>query len=183
MTHKTWRWALVLAAVLACRAAAADDPLAGLVLDDASGRPRALDELRGRPVLLVIADRRASQQANEWGARLAALGLALAPWSGPGRVAWLSIADLRGVPEYAREDARDRLREREAGRGELERRQCSPLLLDWDGRLAESFQGTRGEALLVLLSQDHRIVHREQGAPADEAVGRLGAAVDTVTPR
>jgi hypothetical protein len=178
-----WLRAIGFVLALACGAGAADDPLADLVLDDASGRARALDELRDRPVLLVIADRRASQQASEWGARLAAQGLALAPWSAPGRVVWLSIADLRGVPEYARDEARERLEEREAGRGATERSQCSPLLADWEGRLAESFRGTRGEALIVLLSRDHQPVHRERGAPTDEAVGRLSAAVEAVTPR
>jgi hypothetical protein len=175
--------AIGFALALAGAAMAAEDPLAGLVLDDADGRPRALDELRDRPVLLVIADRRASQQASDWGTRLAAQRLALAPWSAPGRVAWLSIADLRGVPEYARDEARDRVREREASRGETERSQCSPLLLDWEGRLAASFRSTHGEALLVLLSPDHQPVHRERGAPTEVAVGRLSAALEAVTPR
>lgn len=178
-----WLRAIGLFLALACGAMAADDPLAGLVLDDGGGRARALDELRGRPVLLVIADRGASQQASEWGKRLAAQGFALAPWSAAGRVACLSIADLRGVPEYARDEARDRLEERGAGRGETERSQCSPLLLDWKGRLAEPFASRRGEALLVLLSPDHQAVLRELGAPTDEAVARLGAALEIVNPR
>jgi hypothetical protein len=175
--------AIGLLLTLAFGAMAADDPLAGLGLDDASGRARTLDELRGRPVLLVIADRQASQQAGDWGAQLAAQGLALAPWSAAGRVTWLSIADLRGVPEFARDEARDRFAEREARRGETERSQCSPVLLDWNGRLAESFASRRGEALLVLLSPDHQVVHREGGAPTAEAVARLSAALEIVNPR
>lgn len=179
----TWLRAIGFALALARVATAGEDPLAGLVLDDTEGRPWALDELRDRPVLLVVADRRASQQASDWGTRLAAQGLALAPWSAPGRVVCLSIADLRGVPEYARDEARDRVRERQADRGDTERSQCSPMLLDWQGRIGESFSSRRGEALVVVLSSDHQPVHREQGVPTDEALERLRAEIESVDSR
>jgi len=178
--RNVYPWAIALALALASVATAVDDPLAGLVLEDTGGRPRALEELRGQPVLLVIADRRAAQQANDWGARLASQGLPLAPWSAPGRVVWLSIADLRGVPEYARDDARGRVREGQAGRGDTERSQCSPTLLDWQGRLGESLSSGRGEALVVVLSADHQPVQRERGAPTDEALERLRIAIENV---
>jgi hypothetical protein len=161
----------------------AADPLAGIVLDDDAGRSWHLDELRGEPVLLVIADRRASEQANGWGERLAARTGALAPWRAAGKVAWLAVADLRGVPDYARDAARERIREREAGRSQAERRLSSPLLLDWRGLLAERFAAERGEALLVVLSPDHRPLVLERGAPTDEAVARLSEAITGATTR
>jgi hypothetical protein len=163
--------------------AAAADPLAGLVLDDASGRAWHLDGLEGGPVLLVITDRQGSKQANDWGERLAARTLPLAPWRAAGKVAWLSVADLRRVPDYARGAARDQVREREEGRGQTEQRQCSSILLDWKGLLAERFQVARGEALIVLLSPDHRALIHVRGAPTDEAVARLVEAITSATTR
>jgi hypothetical protein len=174
-----WR-ALALAAVVAGGAAAAAspdaDPLAGVTLEDDAGRPRSLDELAGAPVLVVIADRRASEQANGWGERLAARTSALAPWRGAGKVAWLSIVDGRGVPDYARDAARARIGERE-GR-DPERTQRASLLIDWGGVLAERLGAERGRALLVLLSPGHVAFARASGEPTDDGVARL---VDAIT--
>jgi hypothetical protein len=155
----------------------AADPLAGIVLDDDAGRSWHLDELRGEPVLLVIADRRASEQATGWGERLAARTLPVAPWRAAGKVAWLSVADLRRVPDYARDSARERVRDDETSRSEAERRQCSPRLLDWRGLLAERFGADRGEALVVLLAADRRPLSNSRGAPTDATVTRLVEAI------
>ena len=165
------------AALMVVGATPAADPLTGVVLDDDSGRSWHLDDLRGVPVLFVIADRRASEQASAWGERLAARNVAVAPWRAAGKVAWLSVADVRGVPDYARGAARERIREWEARRSQAERQHSSPLLLDWRGLLAERFGAERGEALLVLLSPDHRPLVQARGAPTDEAVARLSEAI------
>ena len=170
---------VVATGALVASAAAADDPLAGVVLDDSGGRSWHLDELRGGPVLLIIADRRAPEQANEWGERLAARTLPVAPWRATDKVAWLSVADLRRVPDYARDSARERVRDDEAGRGQEERRQCSSLLLDWSGLLAERFGVERGEALVVLLAADRRRLMDARGAPTDAIVTRLVEAITT----
>jgi hypothetical protein len=169
----------VATGALVASAAAADDPLAGVVLDDADGRSWHLDELRGGPVLLIIADRKAPEQATEWGDRLAARTLPVAAWRTPDKVAWLSVADLRRVPDYARDSARERVRDDEAGRSQADRRQCSPLLLDWSGLLAERFGVERGEALVVLLAADRRRLMDARGAPTDATVTRLVEAITT----
>ena len=154
-------------------ALATSDPLAGIVLDDAAGRSWHLDDLGDSPVLLVIADRNASKQATEWGVRLAARAVGLAPWRAPGNVAWLSVADLRHVPDYARDAARERIREQEKARSPAEHERKSPLLLDWSGVLAGRFRPERGEALVVLLSPSRQPVIRASGAPTDAALARL----------
>jgi len=153
------------------------DPLAGVVLGDLSGRTWRLDELHDSPVLVVVADRKAAAQARAWGARLAAMEAPLAPWRAPGKVAWVSVADLRRVPDYARGSARERLREREEARGEGERRLASPLLLDWEGTLAARLEAAQGEARLVLLAPDRRVLVALAGAPSDDAVARLRDAL------
>ncbi len=159
---------------------AAPDPLAGVVLVDVSGRPWALDDLRDGPVLLVIGDRHASTQAEEWGERLAARATGLAPWRAAGKVAWVSVADLRRVPEYAREEARARLREQSAGRrggGSA----SSPVLLDWGGLLAERFHAERGAVVVVLLGPDRQPLARATGAPSETAVTPMIDAINAIT--
>ncbi len=171
---------LMMAVVLcACSvASAATDPLAGVVLVDVSGRPWALDELRDGPVLLVIADRDASPLAEAWGARLAARTTLLAPWHVPGKVAWISIADLRRVPEYARDAARDRLRAQAAAHPPTaQAAQTSPLLLDWAGLLGERVHAERGSVVLILLARDRQPLARLTGAPSDSAVTELIDAI------
>ena len=177
----------VVTAVVLCACSVADsaatDPLAGVVLDDVSGRSWALDDLRDGPVLLVIADRDASPQAESWGARLAARTTLLAPWHATGKVAWVSIADLRRVPEYARDSARDRLRAQAADRPPaLHATQTSPLLLDWGGLLGERFRAERGAALLILLARDRQLLARIIGPPSDSTVTELIDAIARAAP-
>lgn len=172
------RWYRALAILLALcatvTAAPEVDPFAGVVLEDDAGHPRSLAELDGAPVLVVVADRRASEQANTWGERLAARTATLAPWRAPGRVAWLSIVDGRGVPRYARDAARDRIRERD---GYAERATRTTMLLDWDGVLAERLGAERGRVLLILLSPRHVSFARASGEPTDEGVAHLAEAI------
>jgi hypothetical protein len=170
-------------ALLVMGATPAADPLAGIVLNDDSGRPWLLDEIRDAPVLLVIADRKASEQAKGWGERLAARSGALAPWRAPGKATWLAVADLRRVPDYARDAALESVREWTASRSEAERQRSSPLLLDWDGLLAQRFAAERGQALLVLLSPDRRRLVRVLGAPTDDALAHVIDAIAGATTR
>jgi hypothetical protein len=142
-----------------------------------------LEDLREEPVLLVIADRRAAEDADAWGRRLAAAAPPVARWIVAGRAAWVTVADLRGVPEFARDDARARLRERERRQGDDERRLRSPLLLDWEGRLASAVGAARREASVVVLSREHREVGRERGAPTDDGVRRVVEALKAATAR
>ncbi len=178
-----WR-ALVMtaAAVLAVGAAADVDPLAGVVLPDGSGRSWHLDELRGGPVLLLIADRQGFEQATDWGTRLAAQAGRLAPWRAEDKVAWLVIVDLLRVPDFARDAARARVRELEAERAAGGRGQGSPLLLDWSGSLGARFGAGRAEALLVLLSAERRVLIQMRGAPTDAAVASVLEAIAGAAP-
>lgn len=169
--------AAALATLLSSPGRCETEPLAGIVLEDDAGRAWSLDELAGGPVLLVVADRASAAEANAWGARVAEARDALAPWRTKGKVAWLAVADLRGVPDYARDAARGRVREREAGRSAGERSQASPLLLDWTGLVARRFGARRGDALLVLLSSDRRVLVEARGAPTDDALARLRDAI------
>jgi hypothetical protein len=169
---------VVMLGMLACGgASAATDPLAGVVLVDLSERSWALDDLRGEPVLVVIADRSASAQAAAWGAWLAGRTSLLAPWRAPGKVACLSVADLRRVPEFARQSTRERLREQGAGPPSGKAPPISPLLLDWRGVLGEALRVERGAAALILLGRDHQPMLRVTGPPNESAVTAMVEAI------
>lgn len=171
--------AVGLAFVVQVRAA---DPLAGIVLEDAGGRSWRVDELAGAPVLLVVAERKDAAEADGWGARLAAEGLPLAPWRAPGRVTWLSVADLGRVPPWARKAAGERLGERATAASEAERRQRSPLLHDWGGAVARRLHTKRGGATVVLLSAERDVLVREHGPPTEEGLARVAREIRRAVP-
>lgn len=164
------------------RGAGGDDPLATIRLEDSAERSWHLGDLAGAPVLLVVAGRRWSTQADAWGSRLAQSELPLAPWLEEGRIAWLSIADLGRVPPWAHAAARERIADRERARPVDERQRRSPLLLDWKGVVARRLDAGREGATVVLLSPERRTLARERGAPTDEAVARVVAAVRRTVP-
>lgn len=169
--------------LLATAVGAADDPLAGVVLADLSDRRWVLDELRGEPVLVVVADRTASPHAASWGAWLSPRTSVLAPWRAPGKVVWLSIADLRRVPEYARESAKEGLRAPDAARPPEQAARTSPLLLDWSGDVASRLDAARGVATVVLLGRDRQPIVRVTGPPTESAVAEVvGAVARAVSP-
>jgi len=165
------------------RSTIAAHPLAAVVLEDDGGRSWQLSELVGVPVLLVIADRTASAEASEWGRRLAATDAPLVPWRTDGKVAWLAVADLRRVPDYARDAARERMRAWEAGRSPGERKHSSPLLLDWNGQVAGPFDTERGRVLVVLVGTDGRILVQARGTATDAAVTQIQQTIATVVGR
>lgn len=165
--------ALLLAIGAAASTTGAVGPLDGVVLEDDTGRAWRLADLTGEPVLLVVADRAAAADADAWGTRLADAGLPLAPWRAEKTVACLAVADLRRVPEYARNAARARVRERNAARPTTARRACSPLLLDWSGEMAQRLRADRARVLVALLAVGGRVLLEERGPVTDAGLTRL----------
>ncbi|MBM4246112.1 MAG: hypothetical protein FJ148_20325 [Deltaproteobacteria bacterium] len=154
-------------------------PFTGVVLEDPDERPWDLGQLAGHPVLLVVADRAASGASVEWGRGIgAARPQSVAPWITPGKVAVVSVADLRAVPAFARGTARWIIAQMvgEQGAG------GPPLLLDWDGAVAARI-GARDEVPNVrLYAADGTLVLQDQGDATPERVARLAAAVDGLVP-
>ena len=81
--------------------ASARAPLTGVILEDPEEKKWDLSLLAGHPVLVVVADRSASGESVEWGRGIgAARPQSVATWIVPGKVAVVSVADLRGVPGF-----------------------------------------------------------------------------------
>jgi hypothetical protein len=158
---------------------ASSAPFAGVVLEDPDERPWDLAQLVGHPVLRVVADRAASGESVAWGRGIgAARPQSVAAWIAPGKVAVVSVADLRAVPGFARGTARwiiaTMVGEQGAG--------GPPLLLDWDGAVATRI-GARDEVPNVrLYGADGTLVLQDQGDATPERIARLAAAIDGLVP-
>lgn len=165
---------LVLLGASRLRAADAA-PFAGVVLEDPDGRQWDFAALVGQPALVVVADRSASSASVDWGrdigaARPHSVGL----WVSPGKVAIVSIADLRAVPGFARGTARWIIAKMvgEQGQG------GPPLLLDWDGVVAGRIAAQDGVPNLRLYASDGMLVLSDSGAATPDKIARLAAAID-----
>jgi hypothetical protein len=157
------------------RGAAAPAPFAGVVLEDPEEKAWQLSALAGHPVLLVVADRAASSASVEWGRGIgAARPQSVAAWIVPGKVAVVSIADLRAVPGFARGTARWIIARMvgEQGPG------GPPLLLDWDGAVAERIGAHDGVPNVRLFDADGVLVLSDEGDATPERIARLAAAID-----
>ncbi len=159
--------------------ASAASPLAGIVLEDPEERKWDLSLLAGHPALVVVADRSASGESVEWGRGIgAARPQSVATWIVPGKVAVVSVADLRGVPGFAHGTARWIIAKMvgEQGAG------GPPLLLDWDGAVASRIDAREGVPNVRLYAPDGTLVLRDEGDATPERIARLAAAIDGLVP-
>lgn len=154
-------------------------PLAGIILEDPDARAWDLSALAGHPVLLVVADRAASGESVEWGRRIgAARPQSVGAWIVPGKTAVVSVADLRAVPGFARGTARWIIAQMvgEQGAG------GPPLLLDWDGVVAQRIGAHDGVPNVRLYASDGTLVLQDEGDATPERIARLAAAIDGLVP-
>jgi hypothetical protein len=154
-------------------------PLAGVVLEDPEEKPWDLGLLAGHPALVVVADRSASGESVEWGRGIgAARPQSVGTWIVPGKVAVVSVADLRGVPGFAHGTARWIIAKMvgEQGAG------GPPLLLDWDGAVATRIDAREGVPNVRLYAPDGTLVLRDEGDATPERIARLAAAIDELAP-
>ncbi|MEW6269149.1 MAG: hypothetical protein AB1689_07605 [Thermodesulfobacteriota bacterium] len=177
--RRTAAGALLAVALLLVPGAAARAgwPFAGVVLEDPDGKRWDLDDLAGKPVLVAVADRAGSAQAVAWGRGIAKLRpQGVAAWATAGKVAILSIADLRAVPGFARGAARwaiDAMVDEQAAGAK-----GPPLLLDWEGEVAGPVEPRGGVANLRLYDASGTVVLRDEGEPTPEKLERLATKID-----
>lgn len=159
--------------------ASARAPLTGVILEDPEEKKWDLSLLAGHPVLVVVADRSASGESVEWGRGIgAARPQSVATWIVPGKVAVVSVADLRGVPGFAHGTARWIIAKMvgEQGAG------GPPLLLDWDGAVASRIDAREGVPNVRLYAPDGTLVLRDEGDATPERIARLATAIDGLVP-
>jgi len=117
---------------------------------------------RKQPTVLVLADRRGSQQLEGW---LEPLGARY-----EGRVHIDGVADVRGVPRPLRWGVRQIFR----------RGSEKPIMLDWEDTLCTALDYEKNEANLLVLDHDGRIIHRAHGEASEDALDTIYNALDKV---
>lgn len=131
--------------------------LIDFALADQFGRGHRRAEYDGAVTVVVGADRGGSVHVSGW------LDLARAELAGPtadGRLRALGVADVRGVPPFARR----------AVRAMLAAALPRPVLLDWEGRFATAYRFAPGACNVLLFDARGRLVHRTSGGAAVPAL-------------
>lgn len=113
-----------------------------------------------RPVVLIFGDRKGAGQIDGWSKPL------YEAYSDKAYI--FGIASLSGVPSYARGLVR-----------RLIKRQTSySVLLDWGGKVADSFGYEKNKALIVVLSKDGTVVTKQSGASSPTELKTIKAELD-----
>lgn len=158
--------ALALAPGLAPRtSAAAPVPpparLASFALADQFGQTNHVEFPRDRPLLLLVGDRRGSEEVDAWIAPL--------------KQRWGAIADLAGIADVSAAPRFLRGRIQEGIRKQRPR----PLLLDFDGKVTTPLRLSPRTANLLVVDRDGRVLARLTGAPDDAKLDAVRAALET----
>lgn len=146
-------------------AAGGGGQLSSFRLADQFGAEHQVEFPRDRPVLLVVGDRRGSEEVGGW-----------VP---PLRERWAHGADIVGVADVSAVPGFLRGRVTAGIRRELS---AWPLLLDFEGQVTAGLPCVRRAANVFLISTNGAIAAAASG-PADPAkLAALAAQVDTIVP-
>jgi Glycosyl transferase family 2 len=133
---------------------------AGFELPDQFGTNHAVIFPRPQPLVLIVADRKGSEQIDAW-------VMALKARYGR-RLELAGVADVGGAPAWVRGMIRKSFR----------KKYPYPILLDWSGRLPASLHCQKDVANIFLLDPAGRVLASERGECAAGAWCRLTAAAD-----
>lgn len=151
--------ALVLAAALAALAQPARIELRG---EDQHDRDIEVERYSDRPLLLLWGDRKGSGFMLAWNRALAAQpGTPAAADTGLAR---LDVAHVRGAPFFVKGRIKKRFR----------RDWDSPVMMDWKGRLQETYACVGDSCTVLLFDRDGRLQRRwTVGAVSDSVLAEI----------
>jgi hypothetical protein len=132
----------------------------GFELQDQFGTNHCVQFPQPHLTLLIVADRKGSEQIDAWVAALAPVRC--------GRFELLGVADVGGAPGWVHGLIRQKFREKYS---------C-PILLDWSGDLPASLHCRKAVANVFLLDPDGRVLATERGKCDTVALPRLNRAID-----
>ena len=112
-------------------------------------------------VVLTIADKKGSEQIDDWVA-------ALRPRYG-GRIEIRGLADVAGVPGFLRGKIRKKFQESRS----------YPVMLDWTGDVCASFGFQPGVANVLVIARNGNILERVAGPAHESALKQLFQGIDT----
>jgi hypothetical protein len=135
--------------------------LASFALADQFGQTNRVEFPRDRPLLLLVGDRRGSEEVDAWIAPL--------------KQRWSTIADLAGIADVSAAPRFLRGRIQEGIRKQRPR----PLLLDFDGKVTTPLRLSPRTANLLVVDRDGRVLARLTGKPDDAKLEAVRAALET----
>lgn len=145
-------------------APARPDRVPSFALPDQFNDEHAVTFPRSKPTVLVLADRRGSEQLDGW---LKPLGERHAE-----TVHIDGVADVRGVPGLMRWGVRQIFR----------RGSKTPILLDWEDTVCGPLAYEGGVANLIVIDRDGAIVHRVHGEATAAALATVNEVLETLLP-
>ena len=132
----------------------------GFELPDQFGTNHQINFPQPQPLVLIVADRKGSEQIEAW---VAALKLRYG-----GRLKLTGVADVGGAPGWVRGLIRKKFRTQYA---------C-PILLDWSGKLPAALKCQSDVANVFLLDAAGRVLATERGECAEASLPRLTRMAD-----
>jgi len=154
-----------LLGLVATNAEHADKPTRAperIELHDQFGAPQRLSFPATNVVVLVVADRKGSEQVNGW---VNALNFRYT-----NQIDVRGLADVRGVPSLLRDSVRRSLRETFA----------YPVMLDWNGDKASAFGRPQNQAVVLVIAPRGEVLVRVSGPACSEALKKVCAAINSL---
>jgi hypothetical protein len=142
------------------RSARTTNAPARIELHDQFNAPQSLTFPNTQPTLLTIANKKGSEQIAGW--------VAPVMQRFGDRVNVCGIADVSSVPVPLRGMVRKA----------FQRSQTYPVLMDWSGAVVKQFGYAPGEAEILLLDRDGRILQRHRGEANPGAVEELSDGIE-----
>lgn len=156
--HVKTKFITVLVGLVALAAALAGHPNKlgrapeRIELHDQFGTPQRLNFPGTNIVVLVVADRKGSEQVQGW---VSTLGSRYSR-----RINVRGLADVSSVPGLLRDSVRRSIRQTFA----------HPVMLDWTGELASALGRQQNEAFVLVITRSGEVVARVNGSARDENV-------------
>ena len=168
MRRRTWLVTIVWIAALLLPGASrsGSGELIEFRIQDQFDRIHTDAELRGRIVLIFGTDKNGSRFGGAWAE---ALRKSLSSRVSSDAVAWVDIADLRGVPFFVKGSVKKKFPR------EIE----NWVLLDWQGTFAKAYELEQDVCNILLFDRDGRVVRRTGQTEVDpEVVSELSQTIE-----
>jgi glycosyltransferase involved in cell wall biosynthesis len=133
---------------------------ASFALQDQFGTNHVVNFPRAQPLLLIVADRKGSEQIDAW---IAALHSRYGA-----RLEMTGVADVGGVPGWLQGLIRKK----------FQKKYPYPILLDWSGKIPAALHGQPDVANVFLFAPSGGVLARAQGECSADALSRMTQAAD-----
>lgn len=131
-------------------------PLFDFAISDQFGQKHRHTDYSGKILVVIGSDKDGSQFNGAWNS---AIEDSLKDHANYARVAYLPVADTRGVPFFIKPFVRRK----------FPKDKKEWVLLDWKGRFAKTYGYEPGSCNVLVFDASRRLVHREHGRELDPA--------------